>query len=247
MTARNPLVLIHGGWGGADAHWSRVVPHLETSFDVFAPDLPGLGDVAVPALPAIADYARWMVEQLDARGFDRAALVGNSFGAAVACSVAGRFPDRCAGLALVNGVPMPATPWHLRLAGNNPIGRAVMRSLLRRLAYNPGALEKAFHEIESAPAQFAENLNAHGGPLLPRFTNLIIAGDGPPDPEVPYHLIWGANDDLPGTQKKDGEALRARIDAASFDVIEEAGHFPQIEQPEEFAKVVTALFGSELA
>jgi pimeloyl-ACP methyl ester carboxylesterase len=73
-----PLVLIHGGWGGAAAHWSCIWDRLAERFLVIAPELPGVGDRTQPGLGGISDYAAWIEALLDARGIEAAVFVGNS-------------------------------------------------------------------------------------------------------------------------------------------------------------------------
>ena len=42
-----PVVLLHGG-SGSWTHWIRTIPALESSYQLFVPDLPGLGDSDMP-------------------------------------------------------------------------------------------------------------------------------------------------------------------------------------------------------
>ena len=49
-------------------------------------------------------------------------------------------------------------------------------------------------------------------------------------------LIWGANDGIVKTSY--GRAYAKKIPGAKFVSIPKAGHFPHVEQPEEFMKLV---------
>lgn len=53
---------------------------------------------------------------------------------------------------------------------------------------------------------------------------------------VPTRLIWGAHDGMVSTTY--AEAYRALIPEADLVIIAEAGHFPQVEQPERFLEAV---------
>src|SRR5207248_11186821 len=66
---------------------------------VVAPDLPGFGEARV----APGEQAPWadVLETLDALGIEEAALVGSSFGGAVALRVALVAPHRVSALALI--------------------------------------------------------------------------------------------------------------------------------------------------
>jgi len=74
------IVLLHGGWAGAEAYWSTVTGELERSHQVVAPDLPGIG-VPGALLPSFGAYAAWLEALLDNLAIDRATIVGNSIGA----------------------------------------------------------------------------------------------------------------------------------------------------------------------
>ena len=43
------LLLLHGGIGDAWANWSKVMPALAEDYHVFAPDLPGFGEIGAAA------------------------------------------------------------------------------------------------------------------------------------------------------------------------------------------------------
>ena len=45
-----PLLLLHGG-SGSCTHWIRNTPTLARTYQLWVPDLPGLGDSAMPPLP----------------------------------------------------------------------------------------------------------------------------------------------------------------------------------------------------
>lgn len=227
------MLLIHGGWGGA-SHWARVWESLARQHRVVAPDLPGLGAVEASPLPTVESYARWSVSLLDALGIERAICVGNSFGGTVAWSLAGRLPERCDGLVLVNGIPMPRTPRPLRWLGHTDAGRALMRWGLRRFSYNPEMLARAFVDVSKAPAEMRALLADPAHPIVPRFTELLIEGDGGPSPLLRPLLLWGEDDQLAGTRLADARRLHEGLAGSDLRLIEGAGHFPQLEAPERF-------------
>jgi len=232
------MLLVHGGWGGAELHWRSVWDGLAARHDVIAPDLPGLGDVQAPPLASVADYARWLVELLDALAVDRAVCVGNSFGASVAWSLAGRFPARCAGLILVDGFPMPSTPRPLQWLGRRAGMRGLTAALVGRLIYTEANLPRAFADVGKVPAALRRAI-ADAWPLIvPRYVDILIAGDGAPAPRVTPSLIWGARDRLPGSTSAAAARWNQRVHASQLRMIAGAGHFPQIEAPAAFVAAV---------
>jgi pimeloyl-ACP methyl ester carboxylesterase len=237
------LLLIHGAWGGASLHFSRVWDDLAQSYRVIAPDLPGLGQVDAPARASVSGYARWLVNLLEVLGVERAFFIGNSFGASVAWSLAGRYPELCAGLVLINGFPMPKTPTPLHWLSNNPVGEALMRATLRMTAFHPNALRRAFVNEDNVPDGLRAMLAQRGSLLVPNCAKLVIAGDGSPEPKVSPLLLWGAEDRLIGTSAADARKHHASIPGSTLKLIPNAGHFPQIEAPDAFVAEVQAFVG----
>lgn len=237
------VLLIHGGWTGAAMSWSPVWERLAGRYRVIAPDLPGLGLVETPPRASVQQYAVWLVALLDVLGIERAMCVGNSFGASVACSLAGRAPERCAALVLVNGFAVPKTPPLLYWLGRTRPGAALMRALLRRVSFNPKALERAFVDMGRAPPGLREMLGRSDSPMLSRFADILIAGDGPPPPAVSPLILWGRGDRLPGTREADARRLHASIPGSTLRFVAGAGHFPQIEAPEAFLEHLEAFLG----
>jgi pimeloyl-ACP methyl ester carboxylesterase len=96
------VVLLHAGV--ADRRmWDDLLPALAAAgHRAIAVDLPGFGDAFDPAYaPHTA-----VLDTMDALEVERAALIGNSFGGAVALRVAAVAPDRVSAMALVSA-PAP--------------------------------------------------------------------------------------------------------------------------------------------
>lgn len=229
-----PLLLIHGGWAGAAAHWSTIWDRLARRHRVVAPELPGLGHIEQPALASVREYAAWLVALLDLLGIERAWLVGNSFGGSVAWSLAGRYPERCAGVVLVNAIPMPKTPAPLHWIGKTMLGRTLMRAVLKKVSYNPAAVQRAFVDATRVPADMLEILRQDEPAVLQRFADVLIAGDGPPAPRVAPLLLWGEMDRLPGTSANDARKLQASLRGSTLRFVPNAGHCPELEAPDTF-------------
>jgi pimeloyl-ACP methyl ester carboxylesterase len=103
----SPPLLYWDGLSGCGLHANELAPVLveEHGLRVISPDPPGHGESA--ALPAdsyrpsaLAEVAADLLTEV---GVDRAIFVGFSWGARVGCSFAARFPERTAGLALIDG------------------------------------------------------------------------------------------------------------------------------------------------
>lgn len=97
-----PLVLLHGMMGTSET-W-RIEGYLDAlagDFRLITPDLRGHGRSSAPHDPAayaLAEYVADVVAVLDDAGATSAYLCGFSLGADIALALAGRHPDRIAGV-----------------------------------------------------------------------------------------------------------------------------------------------------
>src|SRR4051794_12588436 len=90
----SPLLLIHG-LGGNWQSWLSNIDGLAADHRVIAVDLPGFGTSDAFRGPvSMARHADTLVELLDERGIERAALAGNSMGGLLTIETAVRHPDR---------------------------------------------------------------------------------------------------------------------------------------------------------
>jgi pimeloyl-ACP methyl ester carboxylesterase len=95
---RDRAVLLLHGQPGSARDWEPLRAALDGSIEAIAPDRPGWdGNGRATDLAGNADAA---LKALDARGAQRAVVVGHSFGGAVAAWLALRHPERVAALVL---------------------------------------------------------------------------------------------------------------------------------------------------
>jgi len=108
-----PVVLCHGG-SGSWTHWIRTIPALSRRYELWVPDLPGLGDSAMPPKPwtpaTSASILTAGLRQLVSP--DRKVhLVGFSFGAHVATLAAVELGDWLANFTIIGSAAL-GLPWH---------------------------------------------------------------------------------------------------------------------------------------
>ncbi len=110
-----PVIFLHGSGPGvtAWANWRFAVPALADQFDCLAPDLWGFARSGHPDPPPVGARA-WMdlwVEQvialMDHLGLERAHVVGNSMGGALALHLLHRHPERFERVVLMGTVGAP--------------------------------------------------------------------------------------------------------------------------------------------
>ena len=91
---RVPFILLHQTPRSVD-EFAEVLPLLAKHRRTIAIDNPGYGcSDPVPAQPSVADYARVVVDVLDALNIDQAIMVGHHTGAVISVELAAAYPDR---------------------------------------------------------------------------------------------------------------------------------------------------------
>jgi pimeloyl-ACP methyl ester carboxylesterase len=101
-----PIVAIHGASANA-FFYVGIADRLGGRRPLLSLDLRGRGNTDKPEGPyGMVQHARDVALAMDARGIDRAVIVGHSLGASVAVAFAEDFPDRCAAVVLYDGGPV---------------------------------------------------------------------------------------------------------------------------------------------
>jgi 2-hydroxymuconate-semialdehyde hydrolase len=170
-----PVLLIHGSGPGVSAwaNWRLVMPELARTRRVIAPDMVGFGLTDRPAgmRYTMDAWVQQALDLLDALDLERADIVGNSFGGALALSLAIRAPQRVRRIVLMGsvGVPFQITEGLEAVWGYTPTlenmrgimdvfahDRSLVTDELARLRYEasmrPG-LQEAFAAMFPAPRQ----------------------------------------------------------------------------------------------
>ena len=232
-----PLVLLHGGWAGAEAHWGPVFDRLATRHRVVAPDLPGLA--GGEALPTYERYARWVLELLDALGIqERVACVGNSLGAAIATSLAAIAPGRLSAIVLVNGGMRADRSLAVRIIRRLPGGLRVLRRMVRYNTYSAATIGRAFADPRRAPPEVVATVSRPRPPQLDVVLPLFLAGEPEGRVRVPTFVVWGREDRLIGVSLSLARRIARDLHAEKLVLIDDAGHLPQVEQPDAFVDAV---------
>ena len=147
-----PVLLVHGSGPGVSAwaNWRLTIPALSPQRRVIALDMVGFGFTDRPA-GIRYDLDTWVAQAiglLDALEIERADLIGNSFGGALALALAIRHPTRVRRLVLMGaaGVSFPITPGLDAVWGYTP-SIANMRKLLDVFAYDRTLLGDELAEL----------------------------------------------------------------------------------------------------
>jgi pimeloyl-ACP methyl ester carboxylesterase len=238
-----PLVYLHGPWGLDPDR--AFVAHLANGNTVFAPKHPGTtrGDPdGVHALDGWLDLVVYYGELFDKLALAAPALVGHSFGGLVAAEFAAAAPKSTGGLVLIDPVGL----WRDDLPVKNWM---ILSDDARRhslFADPEGEAAQRFFAVPSDPSERVDTLaqfiwaQACTGkfvwPIADRgFKNRIhrIA--------APTLIIWGKADRMVAPAY--AQEFAQRIAGAQVELIDQAGHLPQFEQPEAVAKAVHGFLG----
>ena len=229
------LVLVHGA-GGRSHVWSPQLLTLADTARVVALDLPGHGATGGNGCTTIADYVLWVLAFLEAAGLERAVLGGHSMGGAVTLALALDHPDRVEALALVGtGARLRVLPRILELFRENPPEGV---SFLAGLAYSPRTPGSAVVEAERALLETPPGVVLGDFLACDRFDVMArVAGV-----RAPTLVLVGRDDRL--TPPKYAAFLARAVPGARLVEVEDAGHFPQLEQPEAVNSALRAFLGS---
>ncbi|HZY45471.1 MAG TPA: alpha/beta hydrolase [Anaerolineae bacterium] len=240
-----PLVLLHGGFGDAQQHWHATFQAFVPHFHIIAPDLPGFGVSAPLAAPNFQSYLSWINVLFEMLGLAGPLLMmGNSFGAAIARLYAAANTGEIDRLVLVDGGAIQDVGGCARSIFQLPIVSPFLLELARRQSFSNKGLRKAIHVDSVFTPEFAANAHAASHGFVTSMKE--IATNEPPSlrtPTCPTLIVWGEYDGLSSTAN--GQRLSASIPHSEFALIKDAGHLPQIEQPQAFQAVVLKFLESK--
>ncbi|HEX7610176.1 MAG TPA: alpha/beta fold hydrolase [Solirubrobacteraceae bacterium] len=237
------VVLLHAGVADRSMWDEHLQPLAEEGLRVLALDLPGFGD----APPSTVEDAPWndVLETMDALGIERAALVGNSFGALVALRVAAIAPERVSRLALISASAPDIEPsaelqaaWQAEeeaMESDDIDGavRAVLDAWLlpdapARLRERVAAMQQRALELQAAAPEVPEGLDP-----IERDPDALSRIGCPT-------LIATGRHDMPDFYAG-AEALAAAMPVAGHAVVLDAGHLTPLEQPVAFRELLLSL------
>jgi 2-hydroxy-6-oxonona-2,4-dienedioate hydrolase len=246
-----PLVmLIHGLSARAD-RWIHNLDSLAAhGLRVIAMDLPGHGfaDKGASFDYSAHGYSRWLEQLLNVLSEERAVFVGTSFGGLIAANFALDYPSRIRGLAAVGAiglVPLGEARRQRTMEWLPQMDRESIRARLKiglydhsfitedlieedhRINTSPGAAE-AFAKLASY-YETGIDIDAAAARIAEQATHL------------PVQLIWGKRD--VSVSPEYGVKAHELMQGSMLDMIDAAGHFPYLEKPEEFNRVLLRFIG----
>ncbi len=225
------VLYVHGT--GCNARvWDDHLAVIAETHTPVAIDLPGHGRSGGRGFRGMADYAHVVMELAGALGWDRFVLAGHSMGGGIAITAALYYPERLAGLVLIDtGARLRVNPDILRAA---------------RVAVDGGpapASDRSWGFAASTAQVIVDTVNGLTADSDPRVSYADWMADDTFDAmsrvrdiRIPTLAVCGAEDRL--TPVKYHRYLAEQIAGCRLAIIEHAGHWAYREQPEAFTRIV---------
>ena len=233
------LVLLHGM--ADDRHsFVNAAADLTDRYRVVLPDLRGHSDNRrdPDADHSIRGQVRLVAGLADTLGLDRFDLGGNSMGGHVSAAFALAYPDRVRRLVLVNAPGLKLGDHEVYAGFEGELKTradfdALMQRVLHRPPALPGPVADHLRERANANAAFVNRMAAQvrdgvDYDLKDRLAEL----------SAPTLVLWGEHDRVVPFDV--AEAWRDGLPDGEFQLLSDAGHSPQLEQPAEVAAAIRA-------
>ena len=251
----DPLILIHGVGSSAEL-FARNIMSLARDFHVYAIDALYHGYSSLEPYDAehrVERQADAVVDLMDALGLAWAHIEGESMGAGIAFHIGLHHPDRCGKLVLNSGSfyvnfkrsfpDMPEGNLLVPLC-RDAVTNYSWETVRRRMEYlvaSPDHLTEELvavqHRMYGVPA-IRESMARVYGLAAPRPRLMHYEEEAAATLQPPVLVLW--TDRNRGAGPEVGEYLAGVIPGARFHLIENAGHWPQWEQPRQHDDAVRA-------
>jgi 3-oxoadipate enol-lactonase len=225
-----PLVFLNSL--GTDLRlWDDVIPEFTEKYSLLRYDKRGHGLSGCPPPPyTLPDHSDDLARILNFLNLKRPVLVGISVGGMIALNYAASHIDQVAGLVLCDTYPKIGTAemWDERIAALRAQGMAYLAKTILDRWFDPGyadrkpaAFQGYLNMLERMPVmgytgtcEAIRDADLHA--LVERITIPVLVLCGQNDMATPPELVRSLAEDLPD---------------ARFQIIENAGHLPCVEQP----------------
>ncbi len=234
-----PLLLLHSLGVSSDS-WSKVIKPLAQSWSVYAWDMMGHGDSDKPPRNfLIEDYARNVTLFSDGLGLGQIILCGNSVGALIALEVAVSYPEKVKALILVGCPAWDA--W-------GRIERLMLSALNYDIEGNPLAATKeqlamSYTQVTKELIDWVNQQRAKAGLWMKK--TMIAIGLYDVIPKLPLVrcpslVVFGSEDLL---REREAVLLEGMSDVKHV-AVPNAGHLPQMDDPQGFLQEVNQFLSS---
>lgn len=234
-----PLLFLHGG--GGFGTFNPTTSPLAEKFTVYAPAHPGFfGSERPEWLYTVVDLAHFYKDMVQELGLENYVLVGHSVGGWVAAEMAAMDHRNIKGLVLIDAAGVRPE--------NGEIAEVFMVSTETRLklAFHDPSQVPSYDVISAEPTPEAATAIHANMEMLSRLCWRPYLHN----PSLPHYLggvkspalvIWGKQDAIIPVEC--GEMYAKLLPNATLKSIDNCGHNPQMEKPDEFNLAMAAFLG----
>ena len=253
----DPILALHG-LGASVYTWRNLIEPLQKGHQLILVDLKGAGKSLRPRdnRYSIQDQADLILQFIREHDLKNLTLVGNSYGGAVSLLVTLNLieekPNRLSKLILIDsGGYNESLPWHLKLMRTPILGRLAIHLLTSKRSAKT-VLEYSYCNksliTKEQIAAYAKPIGLPGGryallktakQVIPRNIDEIVAKY--PTITVPTLIVWGREDKL--LPLRLGKKLHEAIRGSRLEIIDNCGHIPQEDGPEETIRYLSEFLG----
>ncbi|MFD6061050.1 alpha/beta fold hydrolase [Rhodococcus wratislaviensis] len=251
-----PVVLVHGLLGSHES-WAPQIRRLAKKHRVVAPDLFGHGQSDKPSGDySLSAHAATLRDLMDHLGISSAAFVGHSLGGGIVMQLSYLFPERVDRLCLVSSGGLgPEVSLFLKAAtlpGSELVLPLLASDRLRRTTENIlnhlGRLGLPVQPSRSAAETWRSLKTVSDRSSRAAFlasTRAVVGLRGQTVSakqhfskfeSLPSLLVWGGRDKM--IPASHAENLRRVVPHSRVEIFPRAGHFPQLDEPELFYRVL---------
>ena len=236
------IVLIHG-FGANKDNWTRLARELTEEFNVYAIDLPGHGDSSKPLDLGYGfeDQVRNLAKILQALDLQKFHMMGNSMGGAITALYAATYPDQVQSAVLFD--PAGVFEYESELVelvkeGDNPLipskegdFKRLIDFALEDKPFVPWPIYDVMEEKAIANQQVNRVIFAaiRDDSYETDFRQAITRI------KAPVLVVWGLEDRV--INYRNADVFVAQIPDARKVLLEDVGHAPMVEAPEESAQL----------
>jgi len=244
-----PIILIHGH-PFDHTMWDPQISAFSNNYCVIAPDLRGYGksNLPHPANTTFEDYATDVLKLADRLGADSFHLAGLSMGGQIIMEIYRQASSRVKSLILADTFASLDTPEakkarnesaaKMEKEGMNGYAEESIYKMIKsdHVASMPEVAGRVLKMMKgTSPLAAATAMRARSGRV--DYLNEVL-----PKVNIPTLIIVGRQDEFTPVAK--AEEMQQKLQNSKLVVIEDAGHMPNLEHPDEFNRIVLGFLKS---
>ncbi len=235
----NPTLIFANALGTDFRIWQSVAASLVPDYDVVLYDKRGHGLSECPPVPyTLSDHVHDLVGLIDHLGIIDAVICGVSVGGMIAQGLATVRPELVRGLVLCDTAPKIGPPemWDTRITAIHRNGLDSVADSIMDRWFSPGFREREPHQVKGYRSMVART------PITGYLGTCVAIreadySDTTPLLRMPVLCTVGVDDR--STPPDMVRTMASQIPNARFELIQQCGHLPSVEQPDMLANHIS--------